>query len=122
MVNGSCLCGAVSYEISGAMRDVLVCHCNQCRKTSGHVVAATSVPKDNLTITKDEGLAWYHSSDIAKRGFCKTCGSSLFWWPMNEGIVSVHVGAIDGPTGLKTARHIFTDAKGDYYDIPETEP
>ena len=118
MKTGSCLCGAVTYQLSGQLRDVVTCHCIQSRKTSGHFVAATAVLKDQLKLIRDAGLAWYQSSDEAKRGFCKICGASLFWWPFNEEHVSVHAGTIDGDTGVTTERDIFTDTKGDYYDLP----
>ena len=76
---GSCLCGAVRYEVRGGLRKVVYCHCGQCRKTSGHFVAATACDTDALVMLEDSGLAWFESSDIAARGFCTTCGSSLFW-------------------------------------------
>ena len=71
--SGGCLCRAVRYEITGPMRRVVYCHCEQCRKTSGHFVAATSVQTDELHISEDSGLEWYQSSDIADRGFCRRC-------------------------------------------------
>jgi len=117
MHKGSCLCGAVAFETTGPLRDSIACHCVQCRKTSGHYWSATSVPKLALTITKDSGLAWFQSSDTAKRGFCRICGSTLFWEPVNEGRMAISSGAFDGPTGIQTAKHIYTADKGDYYMI-----
>ncbi len=66
------MCGAVRYEVDGALRKVVYCHCAQCRKTSGHYVAATAADMNQLTFKEDAGLTWYQSSDIAERGFCKT--------------------------------------------------
>ena len=76
---GGCLCGAVTYRIAGPLRDVIACHCRQCRKTSGHFVAATTARIADLTIVDDGALRWYRSSEAAERGFCGVCGSSLFW-------------------------------------------
>ena len=79
MASGSCLCGAVHFETEAPLRKVQLCHCGQCRKTSGHYWAATQVPTDALTIHGDSALTWYQSSSQAQRGFCHICGSSLFW-------------------------------------------
>ena len=56
---GSCLCGAVRYEVTGPLRKVVYCHCEQCRKTSGHFVAATACGADKLSILSVVGLLWY---------------------------------------------------------------
>lgn len=123
MKQGSCLCGGVTYELSGDLRPSVACHCVQCRKTSGHYVSATQVGPDQLTITKNATLAWFQSTPEARRGFCNTCGSSLFWkHTADKGAVSVMSGTIDGATGIETAKHIFTAFKGDYYDIADSIP
>lgn len=123
MHKGSCLCGGVTFELSGALRDSVACHCVQCRKTSGHYVSATQVAPDNLHITSDETLTWYQSSPKARRGFCNRCGSSLFWRHKDDtGATSVMTGTLDGATGISTAQHIFTAFKGDYYDIEAGVP
>lgn len=119
MKSGGCLCGAVTYQLSGPLRPSVACHCNQCRKTSGHYVSATQMPGEALVITRDDGLTWFQSSEKARRGFCNKCGSSLFWCHEDDGgAVSVMSGTIDGATGMITAKHIFVADKGDYYDIP----
>lgn len=114
---GSCECGAVQYELTGPLRNSVACHCSQCRKTSGHYWSATQVPNERFKITKDAGLKWYRSSDVAQRAFCIECGSSLFWTHDAEDATSVATGTLDGPTGLQTAKHIFVADKGDYYKI-----
>ena len=118
---GSCYCGAVEYELHGALRPSVACHCSQCRKTSGHYWSATQVSNENFVVTKDAGLKWFRSSDTARRAFCKECGSSLFWQLDSEDETSVATGTLDGETGLTTDRHIFVADKGDYYEI-ETGP
>lgn len=120
--SGSCLCGAVSYEITGPLRPVVGCHCRQCQKTSGHYVAATQGRWDRLNLKREEGLAWYRSSDTASRGFCRECGSSLFWRPHGKNMVSIMAGTLDAPTGLTMSCHILADAKSDYYRIADGLP
>jgi hypothetical protein len=119
MHTGSCLCGGVAFEISGDMTPPSVCHCSQCRRQSGHVWSSTCVPQQALTLTAQESLRWYAASTTAKRGFCATCGSFLFWKHNDEDDISISMGVLDAPTGLKLDRHIFTADKGDYYDIAD---
>jgi hypothetical protein len=111
---GSCLCGAVRYRVTGHMRPVIGCHCTQCRKTSGHHVAATSARRESIEVTGE--VRWYRSSDIARRGFCPVCGSNLFWDGPGASL-SIMAGTLDGPTGLRMAGHIWCRDKGDYYEI-----
>src|SRR5579864_355509 len=53
---GGCLCGGVRYLISGPLRGIVVCHCSQCRRTSGHYAAMTSAPSASITIAPTERL------------------------------------------------------------------
>ena len=118
---GGCLCGAVRYEIDGPIGDSVACHCSQCRKSSGHYWSSSQAPTPALRLLRDDGLSWYRSSATAKRGFCTTCGSSLFWELDGEGMISVASGTLDAPTGTRTKKHIFTADKGDFYDLPDNE-
>lgn len=118
---GACLCGAVAFEAEGPLRPVIACHCRECRAWSGHVWAATSVPHDRFRLIRSEGLRWYRSSPAARRGFCGICSASLFWQPDGEARMAIAAGALDGPTGLAIAEHIFTHEAGDYY-TPEGPP
>ncbi|MDW4550142.1 GFA family protein [Defluviimonas sp. D31] len=120
--HGSCLCGGVTFETDGPMRDVWACHCGKCRRTSGHFWAATSVPLDRLRITSDETLSWYDSSADARRGFCRRCGASLFWKPAGQDRMAIAPGALDGPTGLRLTRNIYTEDAGDYYSCEGPQP
>ena len=115
---GGCLCGGVRYRATGPLRPVIACHCIQCRKTSGHHAAMTSVPSERFVIEADETLVWFESSETTRRGFCGRCGGNLFWEPAGEDRVSITAGTLDGATGLAIERHIFTDFAGDYYDVP----
>lgn len=119
---GRCLCGGVSFEVRGPLRDVMVCHCGQCRRTHGHVGAYTSAARDQVELRADATLSWYQSSDTARRGFCRACGASLFWEPLGEGRLAISAGALDAPTGLKMVRHVFVDDAGDYYEIADALP
>ncbi|NBR53626.1 MAG: GFA family protein [Rhodobacteraceae bacterium] len=73
-MKGSCLCGAVAFEVDKIPESYRACHCNACRKSGGHYWSAFSVANDDFRFTEDRGLKWYRSSDWAERGFCKECG------------------------------------------------
>jgi hypothetical protein len=120
--SGRCECGAVRYRVSGNMRDVVVCHCGQCRRVHGHAPGYSAARKAELTIEGAENIAWYRSSDSAHRGFCKRCGSSLFWRPEGRETISIAAGSLEAPTGLQTVRHIFAGDKSDYYEIADGVP
>ena len=119
VATGGCLCGAVTYKVTGPLRPVVACHCQQCRKTSGHHVAATAAERDHISISGP--VTWYASSETARRGFCGVCGSNLFWDGSGEHI-SIFAGTLDGDTGLETAGHIYVADKGDYYSIADGCP
>lgn len=119
VTTGSCLCQAVTFRVTGPLRPVIACHCQQCRKTSGHHVAATSAARDAVDISGE--VMWYASSDQARRGFCPVCGSNLFWDGPGENL-SIFAGSLDAPTGLAVAGHIFCADKGDYYEINDAVP
>ena len=122
ITTGGCLCGAVRYEVKGRLRDVVNCHCTMCQRQHGNFGAHSKARKANITITNDSGLAWYKTSDIARRGFCRNCGSGLFWEPFDQDGTGIVAGTLDGPTGLKTIGHIFVGEKPDYYEINDDLP
>ena len=119
MTTGSCLCGAVAFTVEGQLRPVVACHCQQCRKASGHHVAATSAARDDVKIAGE--VKWFQSSEIARRGFCATCGSNLFWDGPGQNI-SISAGSLDGATGLMLVGHIYCADKGDYYELNDDLP
>jgi hypothetical protein len=104
------------------LRGVIYCHCTQCRKQTGHFFAATSVADVDVVIRGDENISWYESSEVARRGFCRVCGSALFWKHEGLATISVMAGAFDTPSGLVAESHIFVADKGEYYDIDDGLP
>lgn len=122
MRKGSCLCGAVHFDVAGALPAPSACHCTKCRKHTGHFEAGTDVPRAALTVEGAESLTWYHSSEGVRRGFCSICGSSLFFDIMRTDRMGISMGAFDTPTDSKLALHIFVADKGDYYEIGDGLP
>ncbi len=125
MHSGSCLCGAVRFTVQGALPPPDACHCRNCRKHSGHYLAGTDVPRAALTVHGEDQLRWYASSEKVRRGFCATCGCSLFFDPLDtvkHDWIGVSMGAFDTPTETRLKVHIFVADKGDYYDIADGLP
>jgi hypothetical protein len=127
MHKGSCLCGAVTFEVSGELQDPTACHCSQCRKHSGHFEASTDIPRASLKMYGENFLTWFHTpTKNVRRGFCSVCGSSLFWDPIGRDWTSVAMGAFDTPTKTKLKMHVHVASKGDYYELsdglPQFEP
>ena len=107
---GGCLCGAVTYVVDGPLRDVLHCHCVNCRKVSGNFVASSGSATDDLTITdENDRLAWYDLG-YAKYGFCSACGSSLFWRGSEHAErTSIQAGSLSDASALNLVGVWFAD-------------
>ncbi len=119
---GGCECRAVRYEVNGRLRQVVNCHCGQCRRTHGHFAPYTNASVASFTLAEQRGLRWYRSSGFAQRGFCGECGASLFWKHDREDRIGIAAGTLDGPTGLTTVANIYVSDAGDYYTLDDRLP
>lgn len=78
--------------------------------------------RDAFTLTGEDNVRWFQSSENVRRGFCSTCGSSLFWDPIKSDKIAIAMGAFDKPTQRGLRMHIFVADKGDYYEIADGLP
>ncbi len=118
---GRCLCGAVTFEVRGLLRDVVLCHCVECRRWSGTYGAFAAAANDDLVVYGD-ALRWIESpasNRHARRAFCSECGSSLFWQAADAERTGIAAGTLDPPTGLQRAAHIYTHDAPDWDALPE---
>lgn len=125
MIKGSCLCGKIKLSIDSSLPKPDACHCQKCRKFSGHFFVSSDVSRSNLTIEGEDNLKWYHSSEKVRRGFCQNCGSSLLFDPIDQNKhnwIAVALGCLEKPTGTEIEKHIFVNHKGDYYEINDDLP
>lgn len=116
------MCGSVRYEVHGPLRDVVGCHCSQCRRMTGHYMAATAAWLADFRVVSASELRWYSASAEARRGFCGRCGSTLFWEPVGGRHMSIAAGTLDDASGLRTVCHIFVADKGAYYELEPGVP
>ncbi|WP_204112751.1 GFA family protein [Shimia biformata] len=118
-VTGGCLCGTVRYELAEKPRETGACHCGMCRKFSGGVYLGMQVAPGGAQFSGEENIGVFQSSDWAERGFCKSCGSSLFYRVTmpgpGQGVLHIGLGTLDDPDGVLLTGEIFVDRKPDGY-------
>src|SRR6476469_6080167 len=122
MATGRCLCGAVRYEVRGPLQDVLICHCEECRRWHGHISAFTAARREDLAVVDGRAVRWVDSpaSDAhARRGFCGECGSSLFWDAPGRETISIAAGTLDGDAELRVTGHIYVSERAGYDALPD---
>ncbi len=119
-ITGSCLCGKVSITIHNAHREVDVCHCSMCQKWTGSMYAG--IEAGDCTVTGEDSVTIYKSSDWAERAFCHSCGSSLWYTFVPTGERTFLAGLFDLPEGLPIKHQIFVDEKPDWYDLAQKSP
>jgi hypothetical protein len=125
MHKGSCLCGAVEYEITAPLGPIVFCHCSRCRKANGSAYAAIApVPAAKFRIVKGETtLRSYRNAAGVERLFCSNCGSPIFGKrdSMPE-TVRVRIGTLDTPVDAKVSAHIFVGSKAEWDEIHDNVP
>jgi hypothetical protein len=124
---GSCLCGAIEYQLLSRPKALSHCHCSQCRKSHGAAFASYgSVLRSDLRIVQGAGsLQSYRSSESVLRQFCGQCGSSLFW-SRDQGEyadwISIALGTLDTPFTADKQKHIQVAFKASWYEIQDNWP
>ncbi len=125
MHKGSCLCGAIEYEIAGTLGSIVYCHCSRCRKASGSAFnAIVPVLATNFRILKgQEFLKDYRNDAGVSRVFCGTCGSPIVGKRDSAPeTVRVCIGTIDTPLNSKVSAHIFVGSKAEWDEIHDAVP
>lgn len=118
--SGQCLCGAVKFHAEDPKTEHGACHCGMCQRwTSGPFLSCGT---KSVTFEGEENITRYESSDWAERGFCKKCGSTLFYYFKRASFYSMSVGAFDDRSAFKLAREIFVDHKAPGYSFAGDHP
>ena len=118
MLTGSCLCGAVAYEVAAPLERIVHCHCRTCRKTHGAAFASvTAVPREEFRWTRgEEALSAYESSPGKLRRFCSRCGSHVMAERVAQPVVMLRLGCLDTTIGGRPQLHIWRADGASWYD------
>lgn len=119
-MTGGCLCGAVTFTAKCAGLEHGICHCGQCRKWSGG--PSMGVHVESVSFDNEAAVTAYDSSDWAQRGFCKTCGTHLYYRFKADNSFVIWVGAFDEKDSFKLSREIYIDSKPDGYNFAGDHP
>ena len=125
MLRGSCLCGAVRYEIDGAIADIHHCHCSRCRKAHGAAFSTFGrVAAAHLRVTSGaDAIHRYRSSPPIERAFCATCGSNLtFRFDGMPDATWIAVGTLDDDPIARPNAHIFATSIAPWHRITDDLP
>ncbi|MGY8872342.1 MAG: GFA family protein [Pseudomonadales bacterium] len=115
-VKGSCLCGGVQVQVAKVADKVGACHCGMCRKWGGGPLLAVDCGTE-VTFTGEENISTFASSEWAARGFCKQCGTHLFYHLNESGQYIMPVGLLENTDELLFDHQIFIDKKPSYYSF-----
>jgi hypothetical protein len=125
-MTGSCLCGAVAYELEGPPVWAHNCHCQRCRKARGAAFASNLfVPIDALRYTRGEALVERYRPPDAERFtscFCRVCGSPLPYRNEPRDVAVVPMGSLDDDPGLTPRAHIYVGSKAPWFTISDALP
>ena len=125
-VSGSCLCGKVTYRVTGNMKIFQYCHCSRCRKFTGSAFASNLlVSPDQFRWSTGEDLVGRYEQPDAKHfatSFCKHCGSSLPWLAKSGRSVVVPAGTLDGNPQIKPFQNIYCASRAVWYQAPNSLP
>ena len=125
MYTGGCFCGAVKFEITSAINNIVFCHCSECRKLQGSAFATNGVveSKSFKLLKGNNDLTEHKLSDTQTRYFCKHCGSPIK--SENTSVpnkVRVRLGTIDGDILENLQAHIFVSSKANWDEICDQVP
>lgn len=115
-MNGQCLCGKIKFEVEILNHEVHACHCSMCRRQTSGILMSIDIKPESLKIHDDSSLSIFDSSEWGERGFCKACGTSLFWRLKNNEYANVNVFALDTPRhDFQLVTEIYIDHKPAFY-------
>jgi hypothetical protein len=124
-ISGRCLCGSVSFRITGRLAPVVYCHCSQCRRASGTAFAANAgVRRDEIELISGlDAIREYESSPGKFRAFCSRCGSPIYSRAAADPTqVRIRLGTLDGDPGRRSLAHCWVSAKAVWFDITDQLP
>ena len=117
---GHCLCGTVRFTIDGVEPEFYACHCNMCLRWCGGPFL--SVTATGLNFENTENLVVFDSSEWAERGFCRVCGTNIFYHVRETDGYDVNTGTFDDRSSFRMIGEIFVDEKPSFYEFGGDHP
>ena len=129
MIHGSCLCGAIRFEISEITGPFELCHCSKCRKSSGSAFASgIGVRVEHYRLLSGKNLIETFTAPLASsppayhRSFCRKCGCQVPSPDQAAEYFEIPAGLLDSDPQIKPDKHIFVDYKSPWFDIGDSLP
>lgn len=129
MIQGSCLCGGVRFEIAKAVGPFELCHCKRCRKTSGSAFASCVGVEaaDYRLLAGAELIQSYdapilHAPPAYRVAFCRRCGAPVPDPPPGAGWFEVPAGLLEGDPGIAPDKHIYVEHRAPWFEIADVLP
>lgn len=121
-VSGGCHCGAIRYEADIDALEAVYCHCRMCQKSFGNIFATlfTTSKSDVRWLTREP--AYFHSSKLAKRGFCPECGTPISFEYHEYDFLDLSVGSLDEPEKMKPICHFGVESRLNSFHKPDDLP
>jgi len=109
-MSGGCACGRIRYSASVAPDEAYLCHCRMCQRATGSVsIAFVNARLDGLKW--DHEPDWYDSSPIARRPYCRECGTSLgFAFKEGSDKMDLTVASFDDPSSFRPRHHFGAES------------
>ncbi len=121
-MEGGCVCGRVRFKARVTDDDAYLCHCRMCQRVTGSV----SIAFKNLKATDvawESQPDWYESSPIARRPYCRECGTSLgFIFKEDSENMDLTVASFDDPSRFKPKHHFGAESLHDAWLNTESLP
>lgn len=110
-ITGGCQCGAVRYRVATELGNPHLCHCRMCQKAAGnYFMPLAGAPRGEIAVTRGEP-GWFQSSDVVRRGFCRDCGTPLFFDPVEDDRMLVVLGSLDDPSRHRPVSEDSTESR-----------
>jgi len=125
MLTGSCLCGAVRYELRGDPMMMYYCHCGTCQKATGTAFATNVLVRadDFVVVAGHDALSAFESSPGKRRHFCSRCGSPIYSQAEpTKHVVSVRCGTLESDPVVRPAAHSWVASKAPWFEICDALP
>ena len=121
-ITGGCQCGAVRYRSDAVMENAHLCHCRMCQKAVGNIFAAlVAAPKDDFKWTRGTPARW-RSSENVERGFCRTCGTPLFYDDLTSDRLGITIGSLDNPAAFPPVTHDGIEGRMPWFSVMNAVP